>query len=147
MIFYLLLIIVVVTVFILAGLWIARQQQSRARQAEAFYALPQIKALLESGFVRGDDAIDGTIHGFPAGLYCWFDIGGPRYFTFLRCKMPGRLTYAFEFEKRYGKESIRVKNVNMIQQELTSIDGDTLANSFARLQEIAALEKLEPMDR
>jgi hypothetical protein len=47
-------------------------------------------------------------------------------------------------EKYRVAERIDIER-NSIQQELKQIDGDTLARSFARLQEIAALEKFEPL--
>lgn len=83
-----LLIVVFILLIVVFGFWAARQQKKRLKQAEEFYALPQIKALLESGFTKDDDAIVGMIHEYPAGLYCWFEVTGPRYFAYLRCKAP-----------------------------------------------------------
>lgn len=139
------LIAAIIVVFALFGFWASRQQKKRLKQAEEFYALPQIKALLDSGFTKGDDEIIGIINSYPAGLYCWFEVTGNRYFTYIRCKMPPGFTYGFEFSNRYNNEKIKISNLNMIGQELKQIDGDTLANSFARLQEVAAIEKLGPV--
>lgn len=130
-------------VFILFGIWASRQQKKRLQQAETFYALPQIKALLDSGFKKDNDAIVGMIGNYPAGLYCWFDVTGTRYFTYLRCERPNfSAVYAIS-EKYHTRERIRIKN-GALEQELSEIEGDMLAQSFARLQEVAAFEKLEP---
>lgn len=130
-------------VFILFGIWASRQQKKRLQQAETFYALPQIKALLDSGFKKDNDAIVGMIGNYPAGLYCWFDVTGTRYFTYLRCKRP-TFSAVYEISEKYHTlEKIRIKN-GALEQELSEIEGDILAQSFARLQEVAALEKLEP---
>ena len=129
--------------FVFFGFWARRQEKKRLQQAEEFYELPQIKALLDSGFIKGDDEISGEINDYPAGLYCWFEVTGTRYFTYIRCKMPAGVSYIFQFGNRYEQEQVRITNLNMIRQELKQIDGATLAKSFARLQEIAALEKLE----
>lgn len=132
-----------VVLFIFLGIWASRQQKKRLQQAETFYALPQIKALLDSGFRKDNDAIVGMIGNYPAGLYCWFDVTGTRYFTYLRCKRPTfSAVYAIS-EKYHTRERIRIKN-GALEQELTQIEGDILAQSFARLQEVVALEKLEP---
>jgi hypothetical protein len=132
--------------FVSIGIWAARQEKKRVKLAEEFYALPQIKALLDSGFIKEDDEISGEINGYPAGLYCWFEVTGPRYFTYIRCKVQSGFSVAYKISEKYRvNERVRIKDVNLLQQELTQIDGDTLAKSFARLQEIAALEKLEPL--
>ncbi len=83
------------------------------------------------------------IGNYPAGIYCWFDVTGTRYFTYLRCNRPTfSAVYAIS-EKYHTRERIRIKN-GALEQELSEIEGDMLAQSFARLQEVAALEKLEP---
>lgn len=132
-----------VVLFIFLGIWASRQQKKRLQQAETFYALPQIKALLDSGFRKDNDAIVGMIGNYPAGLYCWFDVTGTRYFTYLRCKRPTFAAVYAISEKYHTLERIRIKN-GALEQELSEIEGDMLAQSFARLQEVAALEKLEP---
>lgn len=134
----------VIILFVTLDFWVVRQQKKRIVQLEEFYALPQIKTLLDSGFTKGDDAIRGEINGYPAGVFCWFEVTGTRYFTYLRCKKPAGISYIFEFRKRYITEQIQIKDINMMQHELKLIDGETLAKSFARLQEIAAIEKLAP---
>lgn len=136
---------VVILLLVLFGRWAARQQKKRLQKAEEFYALPQIKAMLESGFRKDNDAIVGMIHEYPAGLYCWFDATGTRYFTYLRCKRPAFSTVYIISDKYHTSERIRIKN-GALEQELTHIDGDTLAKSFARLQEVARIEKLEPLN-
>ncbi len=138
------LIAIVIAGFALIGFWASRQQKKRMKQAEEFYALPQIKALLDSGFTKSDDAITGFINGYPAGIYAWFEVDGPRYFTYLQCSGAGFSTVYSISEKYHTNERIRIKN-GALEQELKQIDGDTLAKSFARLQEIAAIEKLGPV--
>ncbi|HMV07924.1 MAG TPA: hypothetical protein PK325_03735 [Cyclobacteriaceae bacterium] len=135
----------IVALIVVFGFWAARQQKKRLKQAEEFYALPQIRALLESGFTKDEDAIVGMIHEYPAGLYCWFEVTGPRYFTYLRCKSPAFSTVYTISNKYHNSERIRIKN-GALEQELKQIDGDTLAKSFARLQEVAAMERLEPVN-
>lgn len=143
----------VIALMVFVGFWSARWQKKRVLLAEEFYASPAIKALLDSGFVKdvdislnkdNDDGISGMINDFPAGIYAWFDTGGTRYFTYLRCKRPaGFSVYSFS-EKYSTKERVRVYDINTIRQEIKQIDGETIAKSFARLQEIAAIEKLQP---
>ncbi len=133
-----------VVLFIFLGIWASRQQKKRLQQAETFYALPQIKALLDSGFRKDNDAIVGMIGNYPAGVYCWFDVTGTRYFTYLRCNRPTFSTVYAISDKYHSHERIRIKN-GALEQELSEIEGDMLAQSFARLQEVAALEKLEPV--
>jgi len=132
-----------IILLVVFGFWVSQQEKKRFKQAEEFYALPQIKALLESGFVKGDDAIEGEVSGYRTGLYCWFEIGGPRYFTYMRCEGAG-FSAAFRISEKYRvEERIRIKD-GALQQELKQIDGATLAKSFARLREIMSIEKLKP---
>lgn len=139
------LIPVAIALLVLFGRWVSRQQKKRLQKAEEFYELPQIKALLHAGFRKDNDAVIGMIHNYPAGVYCWFDVTGTRYFTYLSCRRPTFSSVYAISEKYHDKERIRIKN-GALEQELDQIDGDTLANSFARLQEVAGIEKLEPLD-
>lgn len=139
------LIPVAIVLLVLFGRWVSRQQKKRLQKAEEFYELPQIKALLHAGFRKDNDAVIGMIHNYPAGVYSWFDVTGTRYFTYLSCRRPAFSSVYAISEKYHDKERIRIKN-GALEQELDQIDGDTLANSFARLQEVAGIEKLEPLD-
>lgn len=143
----------VVILMVFVGFWSARWQKKRVLLAEEFFASPAIKALLDSGFTKdvdtslnkdNDDGISGMINDYPAGVYAWFDTTGTRYFTYLRFKRPaGFSVYSFS-EKYRTEERVRVYDINTIRQEIKQIDGETIAKSFTRLQEIAAIEKLEP---
>jgi hypothetical protein len=136
---------VAITGFILFGFWAARYQKKRLKLTDDFFVSPPVKAMLDSGFQKDPNGIYGRLNNYDVGLYVWFDPGNTRYFTYLQCNIPGSISYRMGFSQKHRlAERIDIEG-NGIQQELKQIDGDTLARSFARLQEIAALEKFEPL--
>jgi hypothetical protein len=136
---------IVAILFALFGFWAARHQKKRLKLTEEFFGSMPVKAMLDSGFQKDPNGIYGRLNNYDVGLYVWFDPGNTRYFTYLNCNIPGDISYRMGFsEKHRLAERIDIER-NSIQQELKQIDGDTLARSFARLQEIATLEKFEPL--
>lgn len=131
--------------FVIFSIWAVRFQKKRVKRLEDFFAAPAIVALLESGFQKDVNGIYGRIDHYDVGLYVWIEPGGNRYFTYLNCEIPGGISEAMKFGRKYrDSERIEKDGVSTIRQELKQIDGDTLAQSFARLHEVAIQEKFVP---
>lgn len=110
---------------------------------QEFFDFPAIQALLESGFQKDGNGVYGRLNGFDVGVYGLLAPGNNIYYTYLDVVMPNRISFSTRFGETYRPEQIDARGLKWVRQCVPRIDGETLARSFARLQEIAITEKLE----